>query len=342
MKLSWRPLALTIGAALLSHCVGVVPPTAPHADNSLKQNDASPFARLYVLNALGTVTTYRDGRSKLGRTLQGLYKPGGVVVDNGGMVYVTTCSRRCSDPGGVAMIYESGQRFGYITKGIYIPSALARDARQNLYVGNWVVRNKHVYSSYVTEYAPRSFIPLRTISAGIMAPTALAIDQSQNLYVLNYDDITEYAYGRTTSDRTLNVSARCMTTDSIGNVYAGCGSGRTNSMISVFAPHGKDPFEKISQGLEGPVALACDSNGSLYVANARNNTITIYPSGSTSPSATISHGVDKPESLTFDQKGNLYVANGSNSITVYGHSTHALIRKITAGISGPLALTFGA
>ena len=68
----------------------------------------------------------------------------------------------------------------------------------------------------------------------------------------------------------------------------------------------------VSNGLDEPVALAFDSAGNLYVANAGNNTISkVTPAGVVS--TFVSSGLDVPAGLAFDSAGNLYVANEGNS-----------------------------
>ena len=67
-------------------------------------------------------------------------------------------------------------------------------------------------------------------------------------------------------------------------------------MVSTFA-----------SGFNGPVGLAFDAAGNLYVANYGNSTVSeVTPAGLVS---TFASGFEQPYGLAFDAAGNLYVAN---------------------------------
>ena len=67
-----------------------------------------------------------------------------------------------------------------------------------------------------------------------------------------------------------------------------------------------------STGLNGPVGLAFDASGNLFVANSGDNTIEKFaPNGVGTVFA--STGLNGPLGLAFDASGNLFVANGSNN-----------------------------
>src|SRR5258707_1500476 len=71
--------------------------------------------------------------------------------------------------------------------------------------------------------------------------------------------------------------------------------------------------------LNGPLGLALDSKGNLYVANSLNDQILVYnPNYVQQTKKTITAGVSNPYGVAFDSKSNLYVANhGNSSVTVY-------------------------
>jgi sugar lactone lactonase YvrE len=80
------------------------------------------------------------------------------------------------------------------------------------------------------------------------------------------------------------------------------------------------PFE------DEPISLAFDAGGSLWLANAGNNTVVAFTasqlgaSGSPTPAVTLSTtgtgSLNGPESLAFDASGNLWVGNGGNPTVV--------------------------
>lgn len=81
------------------------------------------------------------------------------------------------------------------------------------------------------------------------------------------------------------------------------------------------PLGQISQGLDGPVALAVDSRSQLYVGNVYNNTVTVYPPGQLTPSLMYSSGIDGPAAIAVHTSGTVFVldftGNNSASVTVF-------------------------
>ena len=101
-----------------------------------------------------------------------------------------------------------------------------------------------------------------------------------------------------------------LATDSI-TVYPAGASGSTSPIVTIQGGHTL---------LDSPTAIAFDSSGNIYVANAGKNgggqdSITKYAAGSTgdaAPVAEIKGGNTKlysPSGLTVDSSGNIYVAN---------------------------------
>ncbi|MEO6834487.1 MAG: NHL repeat-containing protein [Candidatus Tumulicola sp.] len=181
---------------------------------------------------------------------------------------------------------------------------------------------------------------------------------SSNLYVLNSYSVTVYAPGSDTVLRTISQGLFYgvdFAFDATGNLYvanSGC-TGSTCSpyvpyTLTVYAPGTEKVLRTITAGLNGPVALAFDASGNLYVANSPQyggpSTVTVYAPGSNNVLRTISQGVDFPDALAFDAAGNIYVANTaySGDVTVYGPGKTTVRRTITQGIIQPLALALDA
>lgn len=68
------------------------------------------------------------------------------------------------------------------------------------------------------------------------------------------------------------------------------------------------PIGSITNGIAGPIGLAVDSSGTLYVTNSSNNTITEYPRGATSPIVTISNGLNYPTAIAVSPSGIIAVS----------------------------------
>lgn len=76
------------------------------------------------------------------------------------------------------------------------------------------------------------------------------------------------------------------------------------------------PSAEITDGIDDPLGIAVDRNGTLYVANhaggtSGNGTVSVYPSGATHPSLTIDD-VTAPNSVAVDAHGNLYVGENTS------------------------------
>jgi hypothetical protein len=155
-----------------------------------------------------------------------------------------------------------------------------------------------------------NLIPSQTIT-GLHSPDSLAFDSSGNLYVSNAtaNDVTRY-FG-TTLNLTISSSGKCPIKD--------------------------------------PVAVAVGAAGSIYLANAGNNTVNIYNSdGTCSQVLTTQQGIGKPQAFAFDISDNLWVANGATSSHPLGTVTEytgfppnkVLATTIASDMGDPKALAF--
>ncbi len=93
-----------------------------------------------------------------------------------------------------------------------------------------------------------------------------------------------------------------------------------------------------------PVAMAFDSQGTLYVANGAGGphgqgAIEVIPAGSNHPSREIRTGLNGPFALAVDAAGDLYAANQyGKSVTVYAPGSSVPSRRIADHLSYPIAL----
>ena len=156
------------------------------------------------------------------------------------------------------------------------------------------------------------------IPAGFADPSAVAKDAQGNIYVAN-------EYGGTTGNGSIAIYP----------------PGSTGQMLPTATISGVDT------GLTGPVGIALDSTGNIYVTNyfggpALNGSITEYAPGDrgdVTPIATITstgYAVSTPHGIALDSAGDIYVANftGNNgSISVFAPGSNGNATPI-ASIAG--------
>jgi hypothetical protein len=243
-----------------------------------------------------------------------------------------------------------------ITSGINQPWSLAFDANENLYVGNEDDTNP---SGTVTEYAPGTTSPSRTIANLKYTPRALAIDASNDLYVVGnakagccgfeafgsiYGSTGQKVLGKLTGFESFPERPAF---DSQGNLYVPSFETFPGE-VGVYPPGAKKPSRAIVNGIGFPKALGFDASGNLYVLNNTINhssDVTVYAPGSSSVMRTISKGMKTAYTMALDAQDNVYVANDEgrgtpNSVLVYAAGTTTLTRTITTGVKYPVGLAF--
>jgi DNA-binding beta-propeller fold protein YncE len=88
----------------------------------------------------------------------------------------------------------------------------------------------------------------------------------------------------------------------------------------------------------GPVGLAFDPQGTLYVANHGNNSIHRYSNTGADLGGFASAGLNIPTGIAFDNQGRLVVCNyGDGSLSIYS-PTGALLKHVVTGLRNPIAL----
>jgi sugar lactone lactonase YvrE len=261
-------------------------------------------------------------------------------------------NNNCKPPGGLIETLDGTS----ITNGIADPWSLAFDATGDLYVGN---QNGTNPTGFVTEYAPGSTSPLRTINNLGGTPRALAIDTSNNVFVIG------------------NAKAGCCNFAGFGSVYGSTGNKKLWKLagigsfpgrpafdaegnlyvpnfetfpgdVTVYPPGAKKPSRAIQNGIGFPKALAFDSSGNLYVLNntlKHGSNVTVYAPGSGNVMRTIDAGMKTAYTMVLDPHDNVYVANDEgrgvpNAVLVYSAGTNALLRTITTGVKYPVGLAF--
>src|SRR3989475_760967 len=265
--------------------------------------------RLYVANGgSNTITVYAAGATgnrapipTIAGANTGLSGPIGLAFDPAGRLYVTNDAGSVTvyaagASGNVAPIATIGGSSSTDNTGLNYTVGIARDGAGRLYVTNPGPNTVTVFAAGASGNAT----PATTISTISPAnqtgyPTGIALDPAGNVYVTN-------------------------------NQYRATGNGIYPS-VTVYAPGASGtaaPTRTITgahTGMNGPVGIARDAAGNLYVANAGNsccglgNSITVYGAGArgdAAPTATIvggNTGLDAPSGVALDAAGHLHVAN---------------------------------
>jgi uncharacterized protein (TIGR03437 family) len=263
-----------------------------------------------------TITTVAGGWNGSGTpTAAQLVSPSGVAVDPSGNLYVSDYAYSVVwkiTPGGAVSVFAgvegqsgySGDGSPAIGSELYSPMGLAFDSSGNLYIAdsmNGRVRRVDT-NGIITTVAGGGLLSLTygiggpATQAYLASPQSVLVDASGNLYVSD-----------TLLGRVLKVVPGGTITVYAG--YPGAGTG--------------DGGPATSAGLLGPVGLAMDSSGNLYIADSLDNRIrkvatngiitTVAGTGSGSYSGdggpATQAGLSKPQGVAVDAGGNIYISD---------------------------------
>lgn len=201
-----------------------------------------------------------------------------------------------------------------ITADINGPFGVRVDKTGKIYVANTFPND---FTGNVTTYTPDGKQTTPTITAGIDFPLDVLVNKSGKIYVSNLEGPLSSGY----VDRPLSFPT-----------YSGNGS------VTTYKSDGTQTTPTITASIAGPVGLAVDASGKIYVVNLYNNTVTTYNPDGTQTTPTITTGLDNPRGIAVDANGKIYVANylggpsNAGSVTTYTPDGKQTTPTITAGI----------
>jgi len=233
------------------------------------------------------------------------------------------------------------------------PVGLAFDTSGNLYVAN-------NGNSTIVEYANAVSTEASVIipsTAGLDGPEGIAFDSAGNLYVANDGGaILMFTPKSGGGWNTPGTSVASVGTDSPqglafdagGNLYVANWAGGSGGygwieyfkFVSVGVFQSGVDFENSGQVLQGPIGLAFDGAGNLYVADPGYPTIVKYAAGVWNVDWTTCSGLSEPWGLAFDNSGILYDADAGNNPADIGtfNSSGVCGTFTSTGLSSPAFL----
>jgi hypothetical protein len=204
--------------------------------------------------------------------------------------------------------------------------------------GGKEVGDTYTFNGAVWDYPQPSGAPTK-IGGSFVAPSALALDTSGDLYIADYNLGAVYTApaANRSSVTQLTISGvtlyhpTALAFDPGGNLYIGdtgpdgSSASATNPGFIVKVPAGGGTATKLSYTISGapvifPQALATDTAGNLYIADAGNGQtnfgdLVVVPANTGVPSyiPTGSYTLNGPAGLGFDPALDLYVLDGYNA-----------------------------
>lgn len=278
-----------------------------------------------VMNAV--IATVAGGGPLLGDdgppASAGLYNPTGIAWDPAGNTYIADFGNRriARVANGLLTTFAGGGStlgdHGPATDAGVIPSAVAVDLKGNVYVSDFS-RVRKISGGIITTVAGNDFFGFSgdngpATSARLNAPAGLALDASGNLYIAD-----------TQNNRVREVSNGIITT-----VAGGGTPGSVN----------RDGGPATKANLYGPVAVAVDASGNLYIAERDGNRVrkvvngiitTVAGNGLPGFSGDGGPATDarlSASGIALDGAGNLLIADVANS----------RIRRVSNGVITTIA-----
>ncbi|HEU4362155.1 MAG TPA: serine/threonine-protein kinase PknD [Mycobacterium sp.] len=229
--------------------------------------------------------------------------PGGVAVDAGGDVYVTSqgVSGRLVRLSNGAMT-ETVLPFG----DLYQPQGVVVDIGGNVYFSD--LNNRVVKSEADTD--TQSVLPF----TGLYRPGGLAVDAAGNVYVA--DRGNNQVVKLEVASNTQSVlpfgglhNPSGVAVDDSGGVYV---TDTDNNRVVKLAGETGDQTVLPFTGIAMPWGIAVGSDGSVYVTEYRSNKVAKLAAGSAIPAVLPFTGLNTPSGVAVDRSGNVYVADRGN------------------------------
>ncbi len=291
-------------------------------------------ARVRMIDTSGTISTVAgggtsavSGSTNLAATAAQLSAPRNVAIDIPGNLYISDFNAQQVyrvTPGGVISVFAGTGTAGYTGDGgvatmaqIAYPAGLTTDPLGNVYIadsGNNCVRR--VWYGAIS-----------TVAINVPSPTGIAVDALGHLYAASSSAISEAAAMSPAGLNVVMVAAEDVASDPGGTLYLAVPQSvekQVGSTVTILAgcsncPGYGDGGPAAAALLDGPVALAIDAAGNVYIAEQNGNRIrTVAAKGSV---ATLVGGLNAPSGVAVDSSGSVDFSEPSNN----------WVRRVSAG-----------
>ena len=269
---------------------------------------------------------------------KGLNNPAGVAVDNSGNLYIANSGANSIVK--VNALTQSKTTLNVPNGSFNFPTGVAVDGDGNVYIADYLY-------NIIQKYDIQAGTLTQLNISGLNSPYGVALDKNNNVYVANSKANTIVVYNQAVPSQSIISSPLLnnptgVAVDASLNIYvANCGGNSIlffgyNSLTSTYNSAVEILTQSSFPTLSGPVALAVDRFGALYITNTGDNTILKYdPANPTiPPSILFSAGLNTPQGVALntpqgvavDYYGNVYVGNSSdNNIISFPNATIAAI-----------------
>ncbi len=305
------------------------------------------------VDANGVITTIAGGGSTpisatsgIAATSAKLTAPRNVAVDAGGNVYISDFNAHQVyqlSPSGLLTVLAgtgtagfSGDGGGATLAQISYPGGLATDAAGNVYIaesGNGNIRR--VWRGAIA-----------TVATGISAPTGVALDAAGRLYVASSSATTGVRAPSTAGLTVELVAAMDVASNPAGvlflvaphSIQKLAGANLTTiAGTPNFAAYGNGG-PAVSARLSGPVAIARDGGGNLYIAEQGANRIRkVASNGQISILAGDAAQLNSPSGIAVDAAGTVYFSDTANN-RVERVSAGGVVSTVVGNLKAPTCL----
>jgi sugar lactone lactonase YvrE len=287
----------------------------------------------------GTTGNSGDGGPATGAQLS---NPTSVAVDGSGNLYIADSAsnvvRKVTAATGIITTVAgngtpgSSGNGGQATSAQLQPTSVAVDGSGNLYIADLahaVVRKVTAATQIITTVAGNGTLSASgdggaALSAGL-SPQAVAVDGSGNLYIADFYTVTNPC-GRYCNGTVLFNDRIRMVTAATGVITTIAGTGTPG--------YSGDGGLATGAQLNGPLGVAVDAAGNVYIADSGNNAIRML-TPTAAHAALLSIGSNVPGSLTRGQMGAVYSLVVSDAST--GGATSGLV-TVTETLPASLTL----